>query len=133
MKRFILSTAASLWLVAVIAVITIAFTACTKKSETQPAVTVTAESYAKILNGDLSDFAGTWVNVNNEKRQLKADGFFAEGLTVSDFKKTDNGNGAYSWWIKIDEDERLGEMGEVIFLYPAGIELDIEGFSLEYS
>jgi len=124
MKRFIL-------LVAVITITAMAFTACTKKNET--AVTITAESYAKILNGDLSDFAGTWENVYNEKRQLKADGFFADGLTVSNFQKTDNGNGAYSWWIKIDEDERLGEMGEAIFLYPAGVELDIEGFSLEYS
>ena len=130
MKGFVLKGTVTLWLVAVIAMF---FTACAKKSESQPAVTITAESYAKILNGDLSDFAGTWENVYNEKRQLKADGFFTDGLTVSNFRKTDNGNGVYSWWIKIDEDERLGEMGEVIFLYPAGVELDIEGFSLEYS
>jgi len=130
MKGFVLKGTVTLWLVAVIAMF---FTACAKKSESQPAVTITAESYAKILNGDLSDFAGTWENVYNEKRQLKVDGFFADGLTVSNFQESDNGNGAYSWWIKIDEDERLGEMGEAIFLYPAGVELDIEGFSLEYS
>ena len=77
------------------AIIVLMFTVCAPKSETrsQTVVTVTAESYAKILNGDLSDFAGTWVNVSNERKQLKADGVFEgmdDGITASIFKKTDN-------------------------------------------
>jgi len=125
MKRFILSDRSfakaklqvtSLWLVA--AIIVIAITACTKKSETT--AVITAESYAKILNGDLSDFAGYWVNGNGEKRQLRADGVFADGsinnLTSSGFNEY---NGTYFWGVYQDHN------GFQVTLYPVGVPIEL--------
>jgi len=131
MKRFIFKDrsfakaklqATSLWLVAVI--IAMAFTACTKKSETQTAVTVTANPYPEILNGDFSAFAGIWENGNGDKRQLRPDGFLTDGsygdYGINPYRFDINGKGAnmhYSWMI-LD--------GLDINLYPAGVEIITE-------
>ena len=131
MKRFIFKDrsfakaklqATSLWLVAVI--IAMAFTACTKKSETQTAVTVTANPHPEILNGDFSAFAGIWENGNGDKRQLRPDGFLTDGsygdYGINPYRFDINGKGAnmhYSWMI-LD--------GLDINLYPAGVEIITE-------
>jgi len=73
MKRFIIAA-----LVAVIAITAIAFTACSKKSETQTAVTVTANPHPEILNRNVSEFAGTWVTSQGQSMQIRANGRLAE-------------------------------------------------------
>jgi len=110
MKRFIL--------IAIIAITAMAFTACSKKSET--AAAVTAESYAKILNGDLSDFAGTWVNAQGESRTLRADGVFVSGsmdnLNAGGFNEY---NGSYFWGVYQDR------TGFQVTLYPVGVPINL--------
>jgi len=128
MKRFILSDrsfakaklqATGLWLAAVI--IAMAFTACSKKSET--AATVTAESYAKILSGDLSDFAGTWVDGYGTRSQLRADGVFTSGsmsnLNADGFSKYDYG--AYVW--NVSDTGGYGGFG--VMVYPPGVPINL--------
>jgi len=117
-KRFILKGATSLWLVAVIAIIAMAFTACSKKSETQTDATLTAESYAKILNGDLSDFAGYWVNGETSRYELKPNGVFGNydsDVDIVNFHK--NTDGSYTWTIATEW------FGSPITIYPAGIDV----------
>jgi len=88
----------------------------------------TNESYAKILNRDLSDFAGTWVNIQGERRQLYADGVFGFHGTVSNFGKNDEGTSdAYRWWVLVGKNEPIpGEYGYFVYLYPAGAAIDID-------
>ena len=78
----------------------------------------TSGSYAKILAGDLSDFAGTWVNGYGNISELQPDGNFDGGNVARDFKKTGAGvNEIYSWWVSKDGD------GYEVRLYPAGIDI----------
>jgi len=119
MRNF--STLAMLAAVALafIAITAMAFTACTKKNET--AATVSAESYAKILNGDLSDFAGTWVNGRGERIQLRANGTFNAGQRTGGFTHglgTLTTNGTNYEWIVFMEGEDEGF--EVLF-FPVGV------------
>jgi len=95
------------------------FASCTKKSETTAAIT--ADSYEKILEGDLSAFTGTWVNSRGERRQLMANGIFNAGETAYGFK-IGNENDQYiagtnyQWIVNIG-----GEAGGFeVWLYPAG-------------
>jgi len=99
---------------------------------TQTAVTMTAEINAKILNGDLSDFAGTWININDERRILYADGIFGPPGTISHFTKNDEGTSdAYKWYVLEGINEPIpGEYGYFVYLYPAGAALDIEGLNI---
>jgi len=111
-------------------------------SETSAAITaesyfydesyVPNESYAKILNGDLYDFAGTWVNIHGEKIQLYADGIFGSPGTISNFGKNDEGTSdAYKWYVFGGINEPIpGEYGYFVYLYPAGVALDIEGLNI---
>jgi len=132
MKRFIFKGADSLWLAAIIAITAMAFTACVQKSETQTAVAVAAENYARtqtanphpeILNGDLSNFAGMWINNDKDSATLSSGGVFdpggwGNGLRASDFKNSGEGvNEIYSWVNLIDGD------GFSVTLYPAGTEV----------
>jgi len=128
MKRFVL-------LVAVIIITAMAFTVCTKKSETQPqtttaeqtqiAVTLTADPYdpnglyAKILSGDFSEFAGRWVNDHGGGWvDLTKDGLLQDiGYSVSNIKKIGD---AYSW------DLSTGIVSMPVFLFPAGVEVTDE-------
>ena len=122
MKRFIL----------LVAITAMAFTACTKKGETQ-SQTATAEQtqtaassapsnpHHEILSGDFSAFAGIWENGNGDKRQLRPDGFLTDGSYgdhgIEPYRFDVNGNDAnihYSWMI-LD--------GVDINLYPAGVEI----------
>jgi len=100
------------------------FASCAKKSET-----ITAKSddpngsYAKILNGDLSGFAGTWVDGFGTRSQLRADGVFtggsmsdleADGFSVYDY-------GAYYWNVRSTE----GYGGFGVMVYPPGVPINI--------
>ena len=118
MKIFILAI-----LVTVIAITAMAFTACTKKRETQTATAVTAGSYAKILNGDLSDFAGTWVDGFGTKSQLRADGVFTSGsmgdLKADGFSMHDYG--AYVWNVR--DGDGYGGFG--VMVYPPGVPINL--------
>jgi len=103
-------------------------------SETSAAISAgnyaSKETYTKILNGDLSDFTGTWVNIHGERSQLFADGVFGSPGTVSDFGKNDEGTSdAYKWWVLVGK-SILGEYGYFVYLYPAGAALDIEGLNI---
>jgi len=119
------------------------FTSCSKKSETQAAEALAAAnaekilhgdlsaaqtktaagsgSYAKILAGDMSDFAGTWANAYTQN-QLFANGVFVnsstrsiDGITTGDFNEN---NGAYMWSLYDG-----GHLGYEIGLYPAGVQI----------
>jgi hypothetical protein len=104
-------------IVAVMAMVFVVIACATQKSETQPQ---NQNEYGKLLNGDLSYFAGNWVNGNNENRELKPDGTFhiAGSIwdqTASGFNASEDG--FYSWVI--------GEeyTGFIVQLYPVGVEV----------
>jgi len=78
-------------------------------------------SYAKILAGDFSDFAGTWANAYTQN-QLFTNGVFVnsstrsiDGITTGDFNEN---NGAYIWGLYDG-----GRLGYEIGLYPAGVQI----------
>ena len=113
--------------IGILAILVIMVTACTKKSprtegSTQQQTTMAeqmqttfiSDPYTKILNGDLSDFAGTWVN-SYERIQLKADGTFGNGTADSFEKYSDN---TYMWSIDFGNDR-----GTFLILYPIGTEI----------
>jgi len=81
----------------------------------EAAAAVSSVSYAKILDGDFSDFAGTWVNSSGNKQQLKANGTFGTGRAGNVTKAV---NGVYIWPVSTG-----GESGFGAALYPAGIEV----------
>jgi len=71
-------------------------------------------NYQNILNGDLSEWAGTWINNSGETRELRSDGYFGDNVNGIFYLRE---NGAYSWSIG-------GEYtGVGVALYPAGIEI----------
>ena len=82
------------------------------------------------MHGDLSDFAGTWVNGDGERVQLKADGMWGDdGIRAFNFKMTGDGvNAKYSWNVLlVENDERLGDIYIVLDLFPSGVDNDIRG------
>ena len=106
-------------LTAITLIFVLMFSACSKKSET--AAAISAESYAKILNGDFSVFAGMWAN-HYTQNQLFANGVFVnsstrsiDGITTGDFNEN---NGAYFWSLYDG-----GHLGYEIGLFPAGVPL----------
>ena len=110
-------------LIAILAISVLMFTACNRGSGTQQktAVTDTTDSYAKILSGDLSEFAGIWVN-RHTRNQLFSNGVFInsstrsiDGITTGDFYEN---NGAYLWGLYDD-----GRLGYEIGLFPVGVPL----------
>ena len=116
-KRFILKGTTNLWLVA--AIIAMAFTACTKKSDTQSQTataeqTHTANPHPEILNGDFSAFAGTWVSEYGDVTELRADGHFDRGYQPFNFRKDGD---RYGWDLAADGDSTT------LWLYPVGIEI----------
>jgi len=146
MKNFILNTA-SLWLVAAITAITaMSFTACAKKSERTEGSTQVqthhayeheggpgddyealppdfVNPYAAILDGDLSDFAGTWVDGFGTRSQLRADGVFTSGsmgdLMADGFSMYDYG--AYYWNVRSTD----GYGGFGVMVYPPGVPINL--------
>jgi len=93
-------------------------------SEAQTPVAITADSYAKILNGDLSDFTGKWFNYLGEGRLLKADGTSesAESPAPDSFRLDERGY--YIWEVLFEEDPvtRM-RYGYVIYLLPPGVDV----------
>jgi hypothetical protein len=74
-----------------------------------------AGDYAKILKGDLSAFAGYWVNGNGERWYLRSNGTFSVKGGAARFSK--GADGVYRWSVSIDD----GPGGGVMLL-PVGVE-----------
>jgi hypothetical protein len=108
------------------------FTACTKKSETQTHHADEHEGgpsddyealppgfgypYTAILEGDLSNFAGTWVNGQGSRMVLTTNGTFGEGSSAS-FRRQENGS--YTWGISF-----ASGGGNGVVLYPVGVDVN---------
>ena len=77
--------------------------------------------YAKILAGDLSDFAGTWKDGYGNILELRADGTVGDrGGSAYDFEKTgDDVNETYSWYLNWGGET----MGYYFTLFPVGAEV----------
>jgi len=73
--------------------------------------------YAKITNGDFSDFAGGyWVHTKTGASiQLRSDGTFSDGEQASAARRRDDG--AYSWGIG------YGDGGGIVVLFPIGVDM----------
>ena len=132
-------------LIAIIAITAMAFTACnrgasqsTASNEAQTHIADTEEGFtagidpyeqsslAKFLAGDMSDFAGTWVNGYGWKARLSSAGVFVietlggANLTAYGFEKTgDSANETYSWYVSSGGES----MGNYFTLFPAGTEV----------
>jgi len=129
--------------VAIIAIAAMAFTACTKNNaqapaaesaaaavQTQTAVTDSSDPYAKILNGDLSEFAGAWVDGHGDSAMLISNGAFVWGLDLPperDFtpgsrftRDTNEAGEVYYYWGNIEENDDGESYGFGVFLYPVG-------------
>jgi hypothetical protein len=81
--------------------------------------TIKTYDYNKILNGDLSEFAGNWTNKMNDhlsNRELRADGTFSDGQSAVVFNLTDRAT--YTWNIYTEDGG-----GFVAELYPVGVEV----------
>ena len=98
----------------------------------QTSVTITVDSYAKILNGDLSDFAGTWVNNYDQIRLLKKNGTFEDEQKVYNFERVNEndehynkalGGDYYQWSVQLLDSIHLA--GFMTLLYPVGVEIYI--------
>ena len=147
-KQRIFNTITFMGILAILAIIA---TACTPKrgetqiqtqpqtqpqTESEPTPVVRTEApvvevsynYSKILNGDLSEFAGYWVNGHGTRIQLRADGVllrdngsFVDGETVVNFRRENNeylaSGDIYMWLINPDE------MGHNVALYPVGVDV----------
>jgi len=101
-------------------VLTVIMTACAPKSETKSqtvAATVTAASsgpHPEILNGDLSAFAGVWINEEEGRIELKPNGIINNGIEALNFTRftTDS---TYGWAVGTDYSNFN------VTLYPVGI------------
>ena len=137
MNRYFLTT------IAIAAITAMAFTACTKKSETQTQTqTHHADEheggpggdyealppgfgylYTAILDGDLSEFAGTWVDGFGTRSQLRADGVFTSGsmgdLKADGFSMYDYG--AYYWNVRSAD----GYGGFGVMVYPPSVPINL--------
>jgi hypothetical protein len=82
-------------------------------------------NYDKILKGDLSDFAGYWVNGENRRVYLQADGKINHlidgrldiGSGAGHFVKYGNNSDIYQW----NATDGIG-MGFAAWLYPVGVD-----------
>ena len=134
-------------LVVLLMIVVSAFSACSKNNtqssaeegaQTQAAAAegvqtrTAADSYAKILNGDLSAFAGTWVNGIGVSARLMSNGAFVWGLDLpesgltpgSRFSSDTNEAGeVYYYWGIIEENEDGESYGFGMFLYPVGVDI----------
>jgi len=78
------------------------------------------DGYAKIINGDFSEYEGIWQNGKGERRQLFSNGVLAfneyHGLMTSGITHKIHASGeTYYWWVNEDE---LG--GYAVGLFPPG-------------
>jgi hypothetical protein len=81
-------------------------------------VSLFAQQYDKILQGDLSDFAGDWVNGQGFRVQLRANGTLAVKSRPYEFKKW---GAAYVWAVGYDD-----EPGHGIILFPVGVDVSYD-------
>ncbi|MDR1929626.1 MAG: SH3 domain-containing protein [Treponema sp.] len=73
-------------------------------------------SYEKLLRGDLSDFAGYWVNGENERIYLRPNGTtYFQGQEAGNFGKSTAGT--YGWNISLDD-----EPGFFVMILPVGVD-----------
>ncbi|MDR0447300.1 MAG: hypothetical protein LBH07_01380 [Treponema sp.] len=100
--------------------------ALAEEPQPQNPTETTQYDYDKILKGDLSDFAGNWINGFGDRRQLRADGIFfsqsPEGLRAYGFTYENDPNqvadgNAHKW---VNEGEDFGYM---VLLYPVGVDI----------
>ena len=114
----------SIVLIFALLAISLVLAACTpKKSETAP------YDDDKILNGDLSEFAGAWVNGADLIRRLKPNGTFFNAEIASGFSRQSDqtpymasGGDYYIWGVEIPD-----EMGYGVVLYSVGV--DVYGYN----
>jgi hypothetical protein len=75
--------------------------------------------YSKILKGDLSDFAGTWVNGKSDTLQLGADGNIDDRYSSVDYVRL-NEDGTYQWGLSTGSGSEGIGLG--VTLYPVGVD-----------
>ena len=101
----------------------------TQEQSSEPTISY---DYSKILKGDLSDFAGTWKNGENETMILTPNGtsmyvYPDEDIKefASDFEKQKDGS--YLWQISVQDIKTHEDFsGYAITLYPVGV--DVVGY-----
>jgi len=81
--------------------------------------TQTTTPYAKILSGDLSEFAGTWADGYGFRGQLRSDGIFDRGGETVAYGFEKNDDGTYSWYVSWGGES----MGSYLTLFPPGVEV----------
>ena len=117
-------------IVGILIIFTIVFATCSKKSlrtegstQSQTAAALTANPHPEILNGDLTAFAGTWVDGFGTRSQLRADGVFSSGsmgnLMADGFSMYDYG--AYVWNVR----DTGGYGGFGVMVYPPGVPINL--------
>ena len=84
----------------------------------EAAIANSSNPYAKVLSGDFSAFAGTWVNGEASRSELKPNGIFGNYDDFSDIETVNfhrNTDGSYTWTISTEW------FGSPITIYPVGI------------
>ena len=103
----------------------LSFAACNKDKKSAKSY-----DYSKILQGDISEFTGTWVNESGSKIQLRADGTFSEGQEAENFEYGKDMLGFsefYRWTATIDKSDPFARYG--VFLLPVGVDFFIDGYT----
>jgi len=98
--------------IALVGVLALSFTACNKN---KTAAEKKSYDYSKILKGDLSDFAGTYVNGRGDKLELKADGSYSDNFRDRVFL-FDEKSGTYLLIMHLWQDSLS------MFLFPVGVD-----------
>ena len=83
-------------------------------------------NYSKILNGDFSEFAGTWVNSSCRRIKLNADGSFIDGFKSSPVIRSEDsyyGTGIYQWGISSESTADGFNVSWGIILFPVGVDV----------
>jgi len=82
--------------------------------------------YSKILKGDFSELAGTWVNISGNRIKFNAQGSFNEGYKASSVMRSDNssyGTGIYQWGVNSEPDADGFSIGWGVILFPVGVDV----------
>lgn len=92
--------------------------------------------YDEILNGNLSDFEGIWINEENAEITLKADGTAGEEYTENDitYKEKAGGfekqeDGCYTWGVSLEDYD--GPSSYDMWLFPVGVDVFVYGQIVE--
>lgn len=103
--------AVSLLFITLIAVIVLSMAACGKNK---------GYDYSKLLEGDLSDFAGHW-KAGFSNFIFRADGTYGDFVRISDVRM--ESGGYYTWSVSSNSSNNVIEM----FLFPVGIDIIVDG------